>query len=115
MFVFLIDSNPLISVWLEAQAKARGDKFYSLKELAAAAYLLHDLAPDVLVLDGATAQATSTSFLDALREYPELAQLPVLGFGDVLPEWCGALNVRGHIPKPVNPELFHGQVLALLR
>lgn len=114
MFVFLIDSNPLISVWLEAQAKARGENFYSLKDITSAAYMIHDLAPQVLVIDGKTAQTGGSEFLAALADYPEVKKIPVIGFGEALPEWCGALNVKGHISKPVNPELFHQQVLALL-
>lgn len=114
MFVFLIDSNPLISVWLEAQATARGEKFYALSELASAAYVIHDLAPEVLVIDGKTAQTGGSEFLAALAEYPDVTKIPVVGFGETLPEWCGALNLKGHIAKPVNPELFQQQLLALL-
>lgn len=114
MFVFLIDSNPLISVWLEAQSKARGDRFYALTEIASAAYVIHDLAPEVLVIDGKTAQTGGSEFLASLVEYPDIKRIPVIGFGDTLPEWCGVLNLRGHITKPVNPEFFQQQVLALL-
>jgi DNA-binding response OmpR family regulator len=115
MFVFLIDSNPMITDWLQRQAKARGDQFYALATLAEAAYFIHDMKPDVLVLDGKTVQRDHEKFLAALNEYSEIKQLPTLGLGESLPEWTGALNLKGHIKKPLDPSRFHEQVEKLLK
>ena len=114
MFVFLIDSNPMITDWLQRQAKARGDQFYALATLGEAAYFIHDMKPEVLVLDGKSIQSGHETFLTALSEYPEIKQIPTLGLGDSLPEWTGVLNVRGQIKKPLDPSRFHEQVEQLL-
>jgi CheY-like chemotaxis protein len=114
MFVFLIDSNSMISDWLERQAKHRGEKFYSMGTLLDAPFFIEDLAPDVLVLDGKTANYKPQEFIEAIISYPILATIPVIGFGDTLPEWCAALNLKGHLKKPVNPEHFFDQVKQLL-
>lgn len=115
MFVFLIDSNPMITDWLQRQAKARGVQFYAMASLSEAAYFIHDMKPDVLVLDGKSVQKDHENFLTALNEYSEIKQIPTLGLGESLPEWTGALNLRGHIKKPLDPSLFHEQVEQLLK
>ncbi len=114
MFVFLIDSNPMISDWLELQAKASGEKFYSMATLLDAPFFIEDLRPDVLVIDGKTAQYKPEEFIASIETYPILATLPVVGVGQELPEWCGALNLKGHIKKPINPEHFLAQVKELV-
>lgn len=114
MFVFLIDSNPMITDWLERQAKARSERFYSMSSLLDAPYFIQDLLPDVVVLDGKTVQKDAEEFIAAIEDHPHLRVVPVIGLGDALPEWCGALNLKGHLPKPLDPSKFHDDVKKLL-
>lgn len=114
MFIFLVDANPLISEWLERLAAKSEQRFYHLPKLDEAMFFIDDLRPDVLVLDGATATRSEGLFLDALKEFPFLETVPVVGLGAPLPEWVGKLNIRGHLAKPLNPAHFFEQVKALL-
>ena len=114
MFIFLIDANPLISEWLQRLADKSGQRFYHLAKLSEAAFFIDDLKPDVVVLDGDTALKTQGEFLDNLPDFPFLKDVPVVGLGAPLPEWVGHLNVRGHLPKPLNPAHFYDSVKALL-
>lgn len=114
MFIFLVDSNPLISEWLHKLAEKRAQRFYHLPKLDQAAFFIHDLRPDVLVLDGLTAAHSSEQFLQELNEFPFLREVPVVGLGRALPEWVGQLNIKGHLNKPLNPATFYDQVQALV-
>jgi CheY-like chemotaxis protein len=115
MFVFLIEANPLISVWLKHQVEACGDKFYHLASLKDAAYFIQDLNPDVLVIDGQTAQKDAGEFVMGLKEFPHIKNIPTIGLGLGLPEWAGLLNIKGQLSKPLNPEKFHAEVRELLK
>jgi hypothetical protein len=114
MFVFLIDSNPMITDWLKEQSAQFNYPFYSLKSLKESLYFIQDLTPDVVVIDAKSVDLTEQQLASALAEYPLLQNLPFIGFGQALPEWMGRLNIKGHLPKPVDPSLFHEKVQVLL-
>ncbi|MBY0518093.1 MAG: hypothetical protein K2P81_14385 [Bacteriovoracaceae bacterium] len=114
MFVFLIDSNPMITDWLKKQSAQLHFPFYSLKSLKESLYFIQDLAPDVVVIDEKSVDLTNEDLVSALIEYPLLKEIPVIGFGKTLPEWMGRLNMKGHLSKPVDPSTFHALVKELL-
>lgn len=114
MFIFLVDGNPLISEWLQRLADKTQQRFYHMANLDEATFFIDDLKPDVLVLDGATAMRSEGQFMADLVEFPFIKDLPVVGLGATLPEWVGALNIRGHLGKPLNPAEFYDNVKALL-
>ncbi len=114
MFVFLIDSNPMITDWLKKQSAQYNYPFYSLKSFKESLYFIQDLAPDVVVIDANSVDLTEIDLASALSEYPLLKDLPFIGFGKELPEWMGRLNIKGHLSKPVDPSTFHALVKALL-
>ena len=114
MFIFLVDANPLISDWLQKLASKKEQRFYHLPSLDQSAFFVDDLRPDVLVLDGATAMQSEGTFVDSIKDFPFLKDVPVVGLGQALPEWAGVFNMKGHIPKPLDPSKFYEQVKALL-
>lgn len=114
MFIFLVDSNPLISEWLQRLAEKLNYRFYHLPQLDEAAFFINDLNPDVLVIDGDAAAKSKGNFVAALDEYPLLKKIPVIGLGAHLPEWSSQLNIQGHIQKPLNPAHFFAQVKSKL-
>lgn len=114
MFIFLIDSNPLISEWLQRLAEKLNYRFYHLPHLDEAAYFINDLNPDVLVIDGDVANKSKGDFIASLQDYPILRKIPVIGLGSPLPDWSSLLNVQGHIQKPLNPANFFDQVKSKL-
>jgi chemotaxis response regulator CheB len=103
MFIFLIDANSMVSLALETLAKKRSERFYTMTNLPEALYFIEDLHPDVLVLDGSSLPVEAPADLLVL---PWIKSVPVVGLGAALPTWASVLNVKGHIPKPLDPFQF---------
>ncbi len=114
MFLFYIDSNPLITSWLKEQAALSGDKFYSLSTLKEAGYFLFDLKPDVLVVDCEILKNEKEFLLDAQAKYDSLFSLPLVTVGRDSVEGNFGMEIKGHIPKPINPAQFFRQVKELI-
>jgi hypothetical protein len=103
MFIFLIDGNSMVSLALEALSKKRAERFYTMTDFTAALYFIEDLHPDVLVLDGDSLPGELPA---EIEQFPWVKSVPVVGFGALLPAWCSVLNVKGHVPKPIDPFQF---------
>lgn len=115
MFLFYIDSNPLITSWLKEQAIVSGDKFYSLDSLKEAGYFLFDLKPDVLVIESEILKNEKEFLLKAQAEYESLFSLPLITVGRESVEGHFGMVLMGHILKPLNPDLFFKQVKEILK
>ncbi len=114
MFLFYIDSNPLITSWLKEQALAAGDKFYSLKTLKESGYFLFDLKPDVLVVDSEILKNEKEHLLNAQASYEGLFAIPLVTVGRESVEGNFGMELKGHIPKPINPAQFFRQVREII-
>jgi hypothetical protein len=114
MNVFLIESNPLITSWLKLQSEALKHSFYSLTKINEAGYFISDLKPDVIVVTGEILDAEWEIFENYLNEWPEIQKIPLITMGQKSLKAVQYPMLRGHIPKPINPERFHKQVSDLL-
>lgn len=115
MFLFYIDSNPLITSWLKEQALVSGEKFYNLDSLREAGYFLFDLKPDVLVIESEILQNEKEYLLKAQAEYSSLLSLPLITVGRESVGGNFGMQIVGHVPKPLNPDQFFKQVKEILK
>jgi hypothetical protein len=98
MFVFWIDKNKFITGMLEEFAKKFDVKLYTLNSLEGCSYLLDDLNPDVVVLDGETFQISSDELKAVAMQ--KLAGRKLISTGKAtLPT---ELNIIGNIMKPLD-------------
>jgi hypothetical protein len=114
MFLFYVDSNPLITSWLKEQAPVGGDKFYSLATLKESGYFLFDLRPDVLVVDSEILKNEKEHLLNAQASYDGLFAIPLVTVGRESVEGNFGMELKGHIAKPINPAQFFRQVRELI-
>ena len=101
MFVFWIDKNKLITGLLEEFAKKANKKLYTLNSLNDAPFLIHDLKPDVVVIDAATFKESSSELQAPILQ--ALTDLSVVITGEEFNSFLKLnLKVIGHLPKPLD-------------
>jgi len=114
MFLFYIDSNPLITSWLKEQALSKGHKIYTLSTLKDAGFFLHDLKPDVLVIESEILKNEKEFLIHAQNEYPDLFAISLITIGKEEVTGHFGMELKGHIQKPMNPSEFFEQVQRIL-
>lgn len=100
--VLWIDQNTFSSSLVEKVFKKRGLSFYSLSQVHDFAYLVDDLKPALIVLDGTTFQEHREAFL---KQYQQSATMQATPFVFLDPQ--GDLSFIptkiGEIQKPFDP------------
>jgi hypothetical protein len=110
MFVFLISDNPVLAPALELAAKRRGERFYHMEALADALFFIHDLRPDVVVLDGALVPE-SFDWGEAMRAFPVLSEVRWVALSA---PWPIGPQPQFVFTLPVDPFVFHETLAAKL-
>jgi DNA-binding NtrC family response regulator len=100
--VLWIDSNTFATGLLERVFKRRGIPFYALESAEDFSYLIDDLRPELLVLDGATARASGGALRRQYEASPALRALPVITIGDAA-DLALLENRVGQIDRPFDP------------
>jgi hypothetical protein len=100
--VLWIDQNTFSVSLVERVFKKRGLPFYSLTQVNDFAYLIEDLRPSVVVLDGETFMGHQQRFMEQYQATDHLQSLPFILIGNEIDStW---LKYRlGHIAKPFDP------------
>lgn len=100
--VLWIDENALSASLVERVFKRRGLAFYSLTKIDHFSYLIDDLRPALIVLDGATFAAHRELIVSQYQASEFMQQVPmVLLAPQENMDWIK--NKMGTIPKPFDP------------
>jgi DNA-binding NtrC family response regulator len=100
--VLWIDQNTFSASLVERVFKKKGLGFYSLSQVHDFSYLVDDLKPAVIVLDGATFEAHSHSFLEQFQKSATMQATPFI-FLDPKGDLSFITSQIGMIPKPFDP------------
>jgi response regulator RpfG family c-di-GMP phosphodiesterase len=112
MFIFYVDANPIIIKWLEKAATQTQVRIYTAKSLTESAFVIDDLKPDVLIIDGKLWKEQKEEFEQQLKHYPLVAAIPLITVGEEIGP-IKNLSHLGHIAKPLQAEHFLQQVASL--
>lgn len=100
--VLWIDSNTFATGLLEKVFKRQGLPFYTLESAADFTYLVDDLKPELLILDGKTALENVALLKSQFESSEALRKLPVI-FIDPVPGLEFIENKIGQINRPFDP------------
>ncbi len=100
--VLWIDENALSASLVERVFKRRGLDFYCLTKIDHFSYLIDDLRPALIVLDGATFAANRELILSEYQASELMQEVPVVLLApQENMDWIK--NKIGTIPKPFDP------------
>jgi CheY-like chemotaxis protein len=115
--ILIIDDDPVMR---EASCTALASEGYCVARAAngyeALAYLNDHLAPCLIVLDMMMPGMDGWKFLEALRQRPAWATIPVIittSMGIASPEWAASLGAAGLLKKPFDEDELMGPVRQL--
>lgn len=111
--VLWIDQNSFSTNLVERVFKKKGLPFYSLSKASELSYLVEDLRPSLIVLDGETARASLDEFLEEFNQSAYLQQIPFILIND-FPE-LSSLKKIGELRKPLDPFKVPDQIQQILR
>lgn len=100
--VLWIDQNTFSTSLVERVFKKKGLGFYSLSQVHDFSYLVDDLKPAVIVLDGSTFQKHADSFLEQFNKSATMQVTPFI-FLDPQGDLSFIKTQIGMIPKPFDP------------
>lgn len=100
--VLWIDSNTFATGLLEKVFKRQGLPFYTLSSAVDFTYLVEDLKPELLILDGKTGLDQVAALKSQYESSETLRKLPVI-FIDPVPGLEFIENKIGQISRPFDP------------
>jgi hypothetical protein len=100
--VLWIDSNEIATALIEKVFKSQSKPFYFVTSVRDFAYLIRDLAPHLIVLEGATALSELESVKKQYEETEGFLGTPVVLLNSC-PELSFIKNVRGELQSPLDP------------
>ncbi len=95
MFVFWIDKNKFLTGMVEEFAKKFAIRLYTLNSLDDSSYLLDDLNPDVIVIDGETFEQSSAELKAMFQD--KIKDRKIITSGKLLD-----IKSIGHLSKPLD-------------
>lgn len=112
--ILLIEDNEQNRYLVTYLLRARGWEVASAEDGPAGLRLAAENPPDLVLLDIQLPGMDGYAVARALREKPELATIPVIAVTSyAMPgdrENCLAAGCNGYIEKPIDPQIFPGQV-----
>ncbi|MBF0206645.1 MAG: hypothetical protein HQK53_07125 [Oligoflexia bacterium] len=99
--IFIIDKIKFRCSMMELVLKSQGMEVFSVNSADDSLYLIKDLRPDLLILDGETISSTNdTTFLDCFRQSEEISSTPALVIGNDFD--ISLPNFKGFVHNPVS-------------
>lgn len=100
--IFWIDKNKFATGLLAKAFQQKSTAFYTVDSVNDFSYLVDDLEPSVVVLDGETFAQNPEAFLKQYSESKALQSLPFI-FLAPAPKQIFTSNVLGEINRPFDP------------
>jgi PleD family two-component response regulator len=100
--VLWIDQNTFASSLIEKVFKKKNLPFYSVASVEDFSYIVNDLSPKVIVVDGATVEANPEAFKAQYMESLKMQQTPFI-FLEVSNDLSYIKEKRGEIKRPFDP------------
>lgn len=100
--VLWIDQNEIATGLFEKIFKERGKQFYTLASVSDFSYLIRDLNPSIIVIDGETALKDLGRLKIQYEETQGFMGRPVVFLGPVS-QLDFIQNVKGTLERPINP------------
>lgn len=99
--IFWIDENTFATSLIERALKGQGIDFYTVKDAKDFLYLIHDLRPQIIVIDSQTAQKDKDVFKKQFEDSQSFlgAKLVIINDNGVL-DFLGEAH---HLNRPIDP------------